>query len=70
MYAFDSIVLSVFEVFLWDVAFVSSVLFCEEKKSSRASALSLTSDIISPSLRRGGMLLDCEGLITPPILRS
>ena len=45
MYAFDSIVLSVFEIFLWDVAFVSSVLFCEEKKSSRASALSLTSDI-------------------------
>ena len=46
------------------LAFVSSILVCEEKKSLRTSALSLFSQMISPWLRRGGILLDCEGFVT------
>ena len=44
-------------------AFVSLIVFCEEKKSLKTSALSLLSEKSSPWLHNGGILLDSEGLI-------
>ena len=54
-----------FEIFpMWFSHLFLQFYFAEKRKSIRASALSLISQITSPWLGRGGILFNCEGLIT------
>ena len=62
MYAVDSLIVSA-KLSYGSNAFVSLVVFCEEKKSLNTSALSLLSEKSSPWLHNGGILLDSEDLI-------